>query len=82
MKSKTSITLSEDVLAGIDRLAGRRYSRSELIDAVLRQYLHERDRTRRDEEEIQKINRYARELNQEAEDVARYQTLPPFEEEE
>lgn len=82
MKSKTSLTLSEDVISAIDKLAGKKYSRSEYVDSVLRNFLFERDRARRHAEEVRKINRYADELNQEAEDVARYQVLPPFQDEE
>jgi metal-responsive CopG/Arc/MetJ family transcriptional regulator len=44
MKEKTSVTLSPDVLTGIDRLAGSKRSRSALIDDVLRQYLREKIR--------------------------------------
>jgi len=39
MKRNTSITLSREVLAGIDRLAGSRQSRSAFIEAVLRGFL-------------------------------------------
>ena len=39
MKEKTSITLSRDLLAGIDRLAGSKGSRSAFIERILRRYL-------------------------------------------
>ncbi|MBZ5678831.1 MAG: ribbon-helix-helix protein, CopG family [Acidobacteriia bacterium] len=73
MKEKTSITLSRDVLTGIDRLAGSKHSRSAFIEAVLRQYLKERARAQRDARELEIINRNADKLNSEAEDVLRYQ---------
>ena len=73
MKEKTSVTLSPDVLTGIDRLAGSKRSRSALIDEVLRQYLRERARAQRDARDIELINRHADELNAEAEDVLSYQ---------
>ena len=82
MKSKTSVTLSPDVLAAIDRLAGNRYSRSEFIDAVLRQFVQNREQERRDKEEIAKINKHAAYLNREMRDVLKYQTIPDFDEEE
>ena len=41
MKEKTSVTLSPEVLAGIDRLAGTKHSRSAVIERVLRKYLRE-----------------------------------------
>ena len=44
MKQKTSITLSTEVLARIDRLAGSRHSRSGFIERLLRRYLRERER--------------------------------------
>jgi metal-responsive CopG/Arc/MetJ family transcriptional regulator len=39
MKTKTSITLSSDLLEEIDRNAGSKASRSAFIEAVLRQHL-------------------------------------------
>ena len=73
MKEKTSITLSREVLTGIDRMAGSRQSRSAFIEAVLLQYLRDRARAQRDARDIEIINRHAEELNAEAEDVLRYQ---------
>ena len=76
MKEKTSITLSKEVLAGIDRMAGSKKSRSAFIEHVLNQYLLERARAARDRREIELINQHADELNEQAEDVLRYQVLP------
>ncbi len=73
MKEKTSITLSREVLTGIDRIVGSRQSRSAFIEAVLLQYLRDRARAQRDARDIELINRHADELNAEAEDVLRYQ---------
>ena len=44
MKEKTSITLSSDVLAKVDDLAGSKISRSALIEDILRGYFRERSR--------------------------------------
>jgi metal-responsive CopG/Arc/MetJ family transcriptional regulator len=76
MKSKTSITLSRDVLARIDRLTGATRSRSAFIERVLRRYLAERARAARNARDLELINKAADELNAEAEGVLRYQTLP------
>jgi len=73
MKVKTSITLSSEVLAEIDRLAGSKSSRSALIERVLDRYLLERVRAGINARDLQKINRAADQLNAEANDVAEYQ---------
>jgi metal-responsive CopG/Arc/MetJ family transcriptional regulator len=74
MKEKTSITLSREVLAGIDHAAGSKLSRSAFIEAVLLRYLRERKRAQRDARDLEIINRNAEELNREALDVLEYQT--------
>ena len=76
MKQKTSITLSNEVLANIDRLAGSKHSRSAFIERVLTRYLREQAKAARDAREIELINQHADALNAEVEDVLRYQVLP------
>ena len=73
MKEKTSITLSKEVLTGIDRVAGSKQSRSAFIEAVLQQYLRQRARAQLEARDLELINRAADELNAEVEDVLRYQ---------
>ncbi|MDP9159422.1 MAG: ribbon-helix-helix protein, CopG family [Acidobacteriota bacterium] len=73
MKQKTSITLSDDVLTRIDRLAGSKYSRSELIERVLRKYLQEKTRNELNLRDLELINAAADRLNAEAADVLEYQ---------
>lgn len=73
MKEKTSITLSRDVLAGIDRAAGSKQSRSAFIESVLQQYLRQKARAQRDARDIEIINRNAARLNRDAEDGLEYQ---------
>lgn len=73
MKEKTSVTLSADVLAGIDRLSGSKHSRSAVIERVLRQYLAARARAKADARDLEILNRAADELNAEVEDVLDYQ---------
>jgi metal-responsive CopG/Arc/MetJ family transcriptional regulator len=73
MKEKTSITLSKDVLADVDRLAGSRHSRSAFIERVLRKYLRERARNAAHARDLARINNAAERLNAEAIDVLSYQ---------
>jgi metal-responsive CopG/Arc/MetJ family transcriptional regulator len=68
MKEKTSITLSRDVLTGIDRVAGSKQSRSAYIEAVLAEHLRARARAQRDARDVAIINRHAEQLNRDAMD--------------
>jgi metal-responsive CopG/Arc/MetJ family transcriptional regulator len=68
MKEKTSVTLSPEVLTGIDRLAGSKLSRSAFIEKVLRQYLRQRVKAERSARDLAILNKYAHELNVDAED--------------
>jgi len=73
MKEKTSVTLSKEVLHGIDRIAGSKQSRSALIEAVLTQYLRRQARAQVEARDLELLNRAADELNAEVEDVLGYQ---------
>jgi len=73
MKRKTSVTLSEDVLAGLKRAARRGESRSETVDRLLRERLSEEAARLRRAREVDQINRHADALNSEALDVLTYQ---------
>ncbi len=73
MKEKTSITLSRDLLTGIDRLAGSDCSRSAFIERVLRRYLREQVRAQANARDLERINHAAERLNSEAADVLDYQ---------
>ncbi len=73
MKEKTSITLSKEVLAGIDRVAGSKQSRSAFIEAVLSQYLRKQARAQVEARDLELINKAAKELNAEVDDILRYQ---------
>jgi metal-responsive CopG/Arc/MetJ family transcriptional regulator len=75
MKEKTSITLSEDVLAAIDRIAGSKQSRSAFIEQVLREFLRQRSRGAIQARDLERINADARRLNAQASDVLEYQAL-------
>ncbi|MGA2201541.1 MAG: ribbon-helix-helix protein, CopG family [Terriglobales bacterium] len=73
MKGKTSITLSREILTGIDRLAGPQGSRSAFIERVLRRYLREQVRAQANARDLERINQAADRLNTEAADVLDYQ---------
>lgn len=73
MKEKTSLTLSREVLSGIDRLAGSKQSRSAFIERVLADHLRARARAERDARDAEIINRNAERLNREALDALEYQ---------
>jgi metal-responsive CopG/Arc/MetJ family transcriptional regulator len=75
-KEKTSITLSPDVLSGIDRLAGSKRSRSAVIESVLRVYLRQRERDLINARDLEILNRTADRLNAEAEETLEYQADP------
>lgn len=79
MKEKTSVTLSPEILVGIDQLAGNKRSRSAFIEDVLRQYLRERMKAERRSRDLAILNRYADELNRDAEDGLDEQAPEPEE---
>jgi metal-responsive CopG/Arc/MetJ family transcriptional regulator len=73
MKLKTSITLSEEVLENVDRLAGSKHSRSAFIERVLRKYMRDRTRAALQAQDLERLNNAADRLNSEALDVLDYQ---------
>lgn len=77
MKEKTSVTLSKEVLAGIDKMAGSKQSRSAFIENVLAQYLRKQARARVEARDLELLNQAADELGAEVEDVLRYQEMEP-----
>ena len=73
MKVKTSITLSNEVLAAIDRHSGGFRSRSEFLEASAREFLTRLARTATEQQDLEILNRRAAVLNAEAADVLSYQ---------
>jgi metal-responsive CopG/Arc/MetJ family transcriptional regulator len=73
MKQKTSLTLSEDLLAKIDRLAGPHVSRSSFVERVLRDFVEGRAQARRAARDVAAINRHAAKLNAEMKDALSFQ---------
>lgn len=79
MKTKTSITLSPDIIASVDRLAREGESRSAFIERALRAFFTERQHARADARDLAILNRHADRLNAEAADVLGYQAAWPEE---
>lgn len=73
MKQKLSLTLSEDLLTTIDRLAGPEISRSSYIEQILRDFVEGRAQARRAARETAAINRHAAKLNAGMKDALSYQ---------
>jgi Arc/MetJ-type ribon-helix-helix transcriptional regulator len=73
MKQKTSVTLSEDVVAGVKRATRRGESRSEAIDRLLRERLADEAARLGHTAEVERLNRHADALNAEGRDVLAYQ---------
>lgn len=76
MKIKTSVAISEEVLAAIDEIAARPGNRSRVIERALIEFVERRRREARDARDREIIDRHAEELNREAEDVLTYQVEP------
>jgi metal-responsive CopG/Arc/MetJ family transcriptional regulator len=73
MKVKTSITLSEDIVEGLDRVAREGENRSQAVERLLRDCLAAEARKAAEQKDLALINQHAAELNAEAEDVLTYQ---------
>jgi metal-responsive CopG/Arc/MetJ family transcriptional regulator len=73
VKSKTSLTLSEDLIASIDKMAGPGVSRSAYIEQILREFVNRRAQARKDAREVAAINRHAAQLNAEMSDALTFQ---------
>lgn len=75
MKTKTSLTLSDDLLKELDRMAGAgpKVSRSSFIERILRDFVEQRARQKRLAQEVAAINEHADELNCEMSDALSFQ---------
>ncbi len=73
MKVKTSITVDKDLLKTVDALSGKYKNRSEFIEAALQFYVAQITRYEQNAKDLEIINYYADDLNQEALDVLDYQ---------
>jgi metal-responsive CopG/Arc/MetJ family transcriptional regulator len=73
MKTKTSITLSEDLLKEIDRYLGRSGNRSAFFEMAVRDYLAQKAHQMSEARDLEILNQQADVLNREAKDVLSYQ---------
>ena len=73
MKVKTSITVDKDLLRAVDTLSSKYKNRSEFIEAAIQSYIAQITRSQQNAKDLEIINDYADELNQEALDVLDYQ---------
>ena len=76
MRRKISITLSEEALLAIDRIAGSGSNRSRVIEEAIFESVERRRRMEREERDLRILNRAADALNREVEDVLGYQVEP------
>ena len=74
MKAKTSLTLSEDLVKTLDKLAGAKVSRSAFIENILREFVNRRAAARRDAQAVAAINMHAAQLNTEMSDTLSFQS--------
>ena len=73
MKTKTSITLSEELLEKIDRIVKGHSNRSVFIEQAVRHYIISKERERRNKADLEILNKHADTLNMEARDAISYQ---------
>jgi metal-responsive CopG/Arc/MetJ family transcriptional regulator len=73
MKAKTSLTLSDDLLEDLDRMAGPEVSRSSFIERILRDFVEQRARQKRLAQDVAAINQHAEKLNSEMNDALSFQ---------
>jgi metal-responsive CopG/Arc/MetJ family transcriptional regulator len=74
MRTKTSVSLTTELLAEIDRVAGRDANRSEFLEKAAWDRVALLKRRRREARDARILDRRARGLNSEAFDVLEYQT--------
>ena len=73
MKSKTSITLSADVLEAVDKIANGNRTRSEIIERAVREYIQRMADAKRDQRDLEILNRSAKRMARESKDALKYQ---------
>jgi metal-responsive CopG/Arc/MetJ family transcriptional regulator len=73
MREKTSVSLTTELLAEIERVAGKDVNRSEFLEAAAWDRISLLRRRRRDARDRGILNRRAKSLNAEALDVLEYQ---------
>lgn len=75
IKAKTSVSISREILAAADLLAGK-ISRSAVFERALESYVWNVVRAARDEIYVERVNANAKAINREAQEVMRFQSWP------
>lgn len=78
MKVKTSVTLSDDLVAMIDERVAMVGNRSEFIERAVRTFLAQLERSDVNRRDLSLLDEHAARLNSEAEDVLEFQ-IPALE---
>jgi len=73
MKVKTSITLSKNLLKEIDQIITQKGNRSIFIEEAIKYFLYQQKKMLRNKNDLDIINEYADELNNEAQNVLSFQ---------
>jgi metal-responsive CopG/Arc/MetJ family transcriptional regulator len=72
MKTKTSVTLSNEILVQLNEITSVR-NRSNFVEKALWRYIELLQREKRNQDDLNIINKASPSLNKEAEDVLLYQ---------
>ena len=72
-KMKSTITISDELMNAIDQITGQKDNIENLIELLLRKYVEEEKKKRRDLTDFRILNDNSEYLNSEAEDVLTYQ---------
>jgi metal-responsive CopG/Arc/MetJ family transcriptional regulator len=73
MKVRTSVTLPKELLVKVDALAGKKRSRSAVVEFALRDYVAKEGRKKPSNRDLEIINANVEELSKEALDTLEYQ---------
>ena len=73
MRTKTYISLPDDLLQLMDRFAARYKNRSDFVETALRVFIAQLIRNEQHARDLEIINQRAEQLNKEAMDVLAYQ---------
>ena len=73
MKIRTTITLPEELLAKVDKLAGAKRRRSKVVESALIAYVAQERSGSLNKRDLRILNEHAEKLNKEAAEVLEYQ---------
>ena len=77
MKVKTSVTLSEEILARIEENLDQSGNRSQFIETAVLYYLKQCQKSLRDTQDLSILNKNHIHLNREAEETLEFQNIYP-----